>query len=110
MRTFLVSLAGFLLLIISVTVCAEMVYFDGNGLKQRLADTKDNIPRTMAMGYIVGVYDTASGVAICGPEEANAGELVAVVEKYLAEHPEQLHTKASDIVIKALSTVFPCRK
>jgi hypothetical protein len=36
--------------------------------------------------------------------------LVAVVNKYLADHPEQLHYAAYSIVALALAQAFPCEK
>lgn len=110
MRAFLASFAGLLILIGSFDACAEVAYFTGNKLKSRLDNEKDGVPYAVALGYILGVYDASSDVSICGPSQGTAGQLGAIVLKYLAEHPQKLHEKASDLVLNALSSAFPCRK
>jgi hypothetical protein len=110
MKTFLASFAGFLMLIVLSNVCAEGTYFTGNELKRRLDNKEEGIRYATALGYILGVHDVSSGVSICSPSQAIAGQLVDIVLKYLAEHPQKLHEKASDLVLNALSLAFPCRK
>lgn len=45
----------------------------------------------------------------CVPKGAMLMQLVRVVEKYLREHPEQLHIHQAALVTKALQVAFPCR-
>ena len=68
------------------------------------------------LDYVMGVkntYDTfvdleMVGKSMCLPVNAEAGQLVRIVTKYLQEHPKDLHYRASDLVIPALTAAFPC--
>jgi len=110
MNTVRAAVAGCVLVLSAVTVCAQASFLSGHVLKERLADAHDSSSRGMAVGYIAGVYDTSSGVLICSPTEVTTGQLAAIVQKYLADNPQTLHITAHQLVINALSAAFPCRK
>ena len=68
-------------------------------------------------GYVVGIVDTieslqARGVlpadALCIPDDVTKGQLVDVVGKYLADHPERRNAEAGGLVPEALGKAFPC--
>ena len=59
-------------------------------------------------GYVLGVLDLTQG-RLCIAERATTGEVLQVVIKYLKDHPEELHLRASDVVIKAVQTAWPCK-
>jgi Rap1a immunity proteins len=77
-------------------------------------------------GYIQGVVDTIEDWRIldekhqkdktpddvlhpCIPESVSESQIQKVVEKYLEDHPEKLHFRASVLVLVALQKAFPCR-
>ena len=61
-------------------------------------------------GYISGVFDNSITInKQCLPQNATAGKRVKVVEEYLKEHPERLHTIASVLVQAAINEAFPCK-
>jgi hypothetical protein len=45
---------------------------------------------------------------ICPPKEANVGQAVAIVDKYMKAHPEYWHINAMIIIGSALRETFPC--
>ena len=59
-------------------------------------------------GYVLGVLDLTQE-RLCIAERATMGQVLEVVRKYLKDHPEELHLRASDLVIKALQTAWPCK-
>jgi hypothetical protein len=56
--------------------------------------------------YILGVYDTSS-VLYNIPGGVNAAQIIAVVSKYLKNHPEEWNKPAAELVVKALKEAFP---
>lgn len=61
-------------------------------------------------GYVAGVHDALDGVVFCSPGTARAGQLMAVVQKYVKEHPERWDNDANYLVVAALKDAFPCKK
>ncbi len=45
----------------------------------------------------------------CEPKEVKVKQLMKIFNKYLAEHPENLHFKYGPEFIKAMSEAFPCK-
>lgn len=87
-------------------------FLNGNTLKT-LCNMQDE---TVCRAYVLGVIDSAmtlqasgfSTVSICTPGEVSGEQATAIVEKYLTEHPEELHTAASSLVLQAIGIAFPC--
>ena len=59
-----------------------------------------------SFGYVSGVGDAMGYV----PAGLMAGQLAAVVSKYLTNHPEKWSEPAVDLVIKALQEAFPLKR
>ena len=60
-------------------------------------------------GYVLGVLDLNQD-RVCIAERVEMGEVLRVVLKYLQDHPEELHLRASDLVLKAIHTAWPCKR
>ena len=58
------------------------------------------------MGYVLGVHETLP--IFCIPAGVTNRQITEVVSKYLKDHPEKLHLNASDLVIDAIQTAWPC--
>ena len=87
-------------------------FLSGNGLKQRCSDES-----VECAAYIMGISDAHDyyvhfgGISnFCAPMEVTNGQMKAITEKYMEEHPEKLHFAASDIVLNALAEAFPCKQ
>ncbi len=83
-------------------------FYDGN----RLYEECKGQSALSCLGYIVGVADTARlfPKPICVPEGVTAGQLRAVVLKYMEEHPEDRHYSGTSVVGSALLGAFPNRE
>jgi hypothetical protein len=88
----------------------------GNELAESCGTTQEQ-SSALCIGYVIGVADTMSDagwnadaptVKACIPQGVVVGQLVGVVRKYLADHPEQLHAQAMHLVVFALVKAFPC--
>lgn len=89
-------------------------FTNGNELQEWLSRSEDkNESRYhtgLFRGYVSGVIDTGNDVLFCTPDGVTRGQYIAVVAKYIKEHPEQWNLSASTLVINALRQVFPCKK
>jgi hypothetical protein len=63
-----------------------------------------------AIGYVVGVVDTLQGAVVCVPSGVSAGQAMAVVKKYLDDHPESWNLQAYIVIASAIQATFPCQK
>jgi len=79
---------------------------DGNSLYASMT-SKNVHEKEYALGYVIGVADTNSGVLYNLPNSITAGQISDVVEKYLENYPEKRHYLASSLVEDALIKVFP---
>jgi len=64
-------------------------------------------------GYVEGISDGTyrlPNYELCFPEGVTAKQLVDVVTRYLAAHPETWHIEAGPLVAVALHEAFPCRQ
>lgn len=69
--------------------------------------------RLIAMGYIVGIHDALSGIAICSPDSITKGQLRDLIKLYLDNNPKLRASSselASKAVAQALAQIWPCRK
>ena len=99
---------------------ADCYIFAGNKLREWVdADNRISANRVREgdwqgaaslQGYVTGVIDTLDGVLICPTEGVKVGELVDIVSRYVADHPEEWNRSAALIVRSALEPVFPCKK
>jgi hypothetical protein len=81
----------------------------GNEFLPRCRDGASNFMRGFCTGMIetVAMYETAMG-RVC-PPLATRGQMVAVVVKYLENHPERLHEDIHFLAQQALQTAWPCK-
>ena len=62
-------------------------------------------------GYVAGVFDAYYRTARqkdCTPDTVTLGQLQAVVEKYLNNHPEDWHFSANSLILNAVNEAWPC--
>jgi len=109
-------LAAFLIVPVQNTLAAERLF--GTNLLEH-CETDDSFCFGFVTGAAIGIH-VGSGmygmkirdVVWCVPEGADgisASQHVAVVQKYLRDHPEKLHRPAEELVAEALNQAFPCR-
>lgn len=61
-------------------------------------------------GYVIGTTDELVSIgAFCPTPEITEGQLLAMVSKYLKDHPDQWAMSASDLVYMALSPLLGCK-
>ena len=63
-------------------------------------------------GFQAGISanDEKSNMHVCLPNELLGSQAVLIIEKFMKEHPEQLHYPARVVAFYALWQDFPCSK
>jgi Rap1a immunity proteins len=102
---------------------SQVVHFDGEVLYDGCdhidtpTDGAGMLKAGMCIGFVMGVVDLLAAQAaigepsgICAPEAETSEQYVAVVTKYLREHPEMQREKAIIVVSGALYDAFPCSR
>jgi hypothetical protein len=92
-------------------------FYDGNKLVSYLREwekAERSDPQTQwehsgdYMGYVLAVFDSMSQ-ELCPSANVTVGQVLAVVAKFLNEHPEEWSRPAYQLVAGALRSAFPCR-
>jgi hypothetical protein len=68
---------------------------------------------SLCLGYVMGVSDGLNGTKpnfFCAPLGIKASQELAVVVKYLRDHPETWHYSAWTEIGVALNMAFPCNE
>ena len=92
---------------------AHAVFYSGNKLVTIMREYEKFHPNTFFevgeyMGYILGVYDTTKFL-YSTPDNVTAGQIMAIVSKYLKNNPEKWGEPAYSLVINALQEAFPLK-
>lgn len=70
----------------------------------------------MCVFYTAGVWHGAISMGafipgkqfFCFPEKSTMGQMLQVGLKYMREHPEMQHLRASELLVLSWATAFPC--
>ena len=115
------------LMFIPTPVSAEIKPMDGNTLinycshmqKSERGDADTNFLKAgMCLGLVGGYTDSMRTTIsifslknnLCIPMNANWGQRIKVVVKYLEEHPEKLHMHYETLITTAMLDAFPCNE
>jgi len=63
--------------------------------------------------YIRGVIDGLlldAQNAFCLPRGVTVGQVRLIIEKFISEHPEELHKSAPAIIVRALHIAVACKR
>jgi len=82
--------------------------------RDRLAINKgsglDEYYKQNVMSFTLGVADAGDGLVFCIPKDVIAGQLEAIVIKYVRASPEYWNQPAAQLIMNALHQAFPCKK
>jgi hypothetical protein len=62
------------------------------------------------LGFIHGLSLDTAQKAFCLPRGLTAGQARLITEKFMSEHPEDLHKDASVITARALYIAYACKR
>jgi hypothetical protein len=61
------------------------------------------------VGYVTGIVDALDGTRFCLSGGMDAERTTSIVAGYIREHPKDLPRHASETVVAALVSRFPCK-
>jgi hypothetical protein len=108
---------AFAILIFCTIASGAVAQVTGNDWKDYCSAGEPTPKYAMCVGYLSGSLDgirlmqKATGtIILCEPPNGvTIAQWVAIITKYLNEHPEQLHFAASSLVPKIVNGAFPCK-
>lgn len=84
-------------------------------IRPTATDIQDAVDGSFCGGYVLGVVDAlisasaTTETTYCIPANADSGQLVRVVAKYLNDNPAKLNDPAGVLVTKSIVDAFPCK-
>jgi len=116
MSTVIGYIVAFTLALIATS--AQAVFYTGNDMA-KFCGTSETAPshysdRARCSGYVIGVVDSMTRVEayaddLCLPRGVTVGQLTNVVEKFMADHPAEMHRPGIEVVGFAMFDAFPCK-
>ena len=88
---------------------AHAEFFTGNDLLTRM-NSSDAYDRTLALGYVMGVFDAQRGADHCPPENVTSGQIRDMVKNHLEATPATRQFTADVQVRYVLNKAWPCPK
>jgi hypothetical protein len=114
------SILGLVVLLVLVFMQGQAeAQITGNKLVEDMrAFEKENVNVTILeymlsgryQGYVAGVSDATADILWQLKKNVNMGQIIAIVSKYIKNHPERWNEPAVVLVIDALKEVFPIKK
>ena len=96
--------------------CPAKADFTGADLKSACTDNQD-ICDFWITSFLLRAFGSQAiaqqgnlTVVSCPPAGTTPTQARLIVEKYMQDHPENLHLPAQDIVFAAAGLAFPCKK
>lgn len=99
--------------LISASGAARAEFYTGNNLKAMLEQWDKGTSSGEAWlgaGYVLGVHDALSGIAICSGTNVAPRDLINTALQYMRTNPEVLNRTADRVVAVSLKSVWPCAK
>jgi hypothetical protein len=109
------------LILVGLTSCfltsGAFAQVTGNDWKDYCNAPEHTEKYAMCLGYFSGSLDgirlmerTTGAIILCEPPAGvTVPQLIAIIRRYLDQHPEQLHFAAASIVPKIVNEAFPCQ-
>ena len=98
-----------LIALLFVPCIARAEFMTGNDLYERLVSS-DVIKNMVALGYVMGVFDTGQGLVHCAPRTntITGHQINDIAKRYLEANPSNRHVSADLLVSNAFTIVWPC--
>jgi len=93
-----------------VIACPAKADFTGADLQSACTNNQD-ICDFWITSFLLGAFGSQANAQIsCPPGGTTRTQARLIIENYMRDHPEQLHSPAQDIVFAAAQLAFPCTK
>ena len=91
-----------------VPAMAQAEFVSGNDLLSRMKS--DVMEQMYALGYVIGVADSAENITVCSPDNIKAGQVYDIVQNFLEANPAIRHHSADIIIRSKLEALWPCKQ
>jgi hypothetical protein len=82
--------------------------WSGNDWIQHYSEDKTQNKLVAMMMALDVAFKFNKQANVCPPQESNGAQILAIVEKYMKDHPEVWHYRAQPLIAAALRESFPC--
>lgn len=90
-----------------LSTAAHAEFMSGNDLLAYMNGTGSQ--QSMALGYIAGAFDAATGSRICAPPTVTLAQVRDMTRQALEQLPAQRHASADTFVVAVAANAWPCR-
>jgi hypothetical protein len=91
-----------------VPAMAQAEFVSGNDLLSRMKS--DVMEQMYALGYVIGVADSAENITVCSPDNIKAGQVYDIIKNFLEANPAIRHHSADIIIKSRLEVIWPCKQ
>lgn len=86
---------------------AHAEFFSGNDLLEAL--NGNEVRHALALGYIAGAFDAATGTKICPPANVKLSQVRDMTRRALEMLPAERHASADIFVVSVTANAWPCK-
>lgn len=87
---------------------AQAEFVSGNDLLRNL-NSYSPVEKSFAAGFVAGVVDSTIGFLVCVPEDVVLKQVTDITRTYIQNNPQTRHHTAAGLVVKATSSIWPCK-
>ena len=101
------------IIFMSVSTLAHAEFYSGSklfGFLEKDIRGQADYESGIGTGYVIGVFDSLSGILVCAPGGVTVRQVKQVVYNYMQKHPELWEKSADRSVIGAFAELWPCAK
>jgi hypothetical protein len=93
--------------LLMVPSLAMAEFYTGNQLLTAMRSSS-TVDKSIALGYVLGVFDSNQGITHCPPANVTAGQVHDMVKLFLEQAPS-IRNSTADVIIQAvLMESWPC--
>jgi hypothetical protein len=97
----------YIAVLLMVPTMAMAEFYSGNILLSKMR-SGNAVDKSLALGYVLGVYDSFLNINHCPPPNVTAGQIHDMVQQALVEIPSIRNNTADVIVQGVLAAEWPC--
>lgn len=93
-----------------VPAMAHAEFYTGNEIYMKMTNDSSIVDRTVAMGYVVGVYDVGVHLFFCPKTEQGitVGQIGDMVKNWLYSNPHRRNELAQKLILDVFKQTWPC--
>lgn len=94
--------------LVMMSTAAQAEFFTGNELLTYMNGSASQ--QSVAMGYVAGAFDAATGSRICPPASVTLAQVRDMTKQALERLPSERHASADAFIVAVSANAWPCRQ